>query len=178
MSGTLNILWIVLCSVSLTSTTLLKNQVECIFLALLICRHLYPSCWFSRDILSLTKSLSENFKFESSWDLVPRFVRLYITDCFCLRHLNFIITLSDLFIQWQVCRLSGATLTPISDNALQTLASKASSCISAGTGFTLIISFLLYREFVTTLHPSWIILLRRYELRFIFFKKFLFRFYK
>ena len=56
MSVTWNILCILSCSVSLTFTTLLKNQVECIFLALLSCQHLYASRWFSRDILSLTKS--------------------------------------------------------------------------------------------------------------------------
>ena len=49
-------------------------------------------------ILSLTKSLRKNVIFVGSWDLVPKFLCLYIRDCFCLRHLNFIITLSDLFI--------------------------------------------------------------------------------
>ena len=52
---------------------------------------------FLCDILSLTKSLPENFKLVSSWDSVPRFLRFYINDCFCLQHLNFTITLSDLF---------------------------------------------------------------------------------
>ena len=63
------------------------------------------------DILLLTKSLPENFKLVSSWDLVPRFLRLYINDCFCLRHLNFAITLSDLFIRLQAYKSSGTTLT-------------------------------------------------------------------
>ena len=113
MSVTWNILCILPCSVNLIFITLLKNEVECISLALLTCQHLQASCWFSCDILSLTKSLSENFKLVSSWDLVPRFLRLYINDCFCLRYLNFTITLS--------------TLTPVSDSALQILASKTSS---------------------------------------------------
>ena len=80
------------CSVSLMFTTLLRNQVECLFLALLCCLHLHASCWFSRDMLSITKSLPKNFKFESSWDLLPRFFCLYMTDCFGLQHLNVIIT--------------------------------------------------------------------------------------
>ena len=49
-----------------------------------------------------------------------RFLRLYMTDCFCFWHFNFIITLSDLFILWQACKSSGTTLTPVSDKALQT----------------------------------------------------------
>ena len=102
MSVSWNILCIVPCSVNFMFTTLLKNQVEGIFLALLSCQHLQASCWFSCDILSLTKSLSENFKLVSSWDLVPRFLRLYINDCFCLRYLNFTITLSDLSLDDKV----------------------------------------------------------------------------
>ena len=82
-----------------------------IFLAPLSCRHLYASCWFPWGIISLTKSLPENLNFESSWDLMPRFLRLRISDCFGSRHLNFIITLSDLFIRWQACGSSGKTLT-------------------------------------------------------------------
>ena len=37
---------------------------------LLVTLELLPFIW---DILSLTKSLPENFEFVSSWDLVPRF---------------------------------------------------------------------------------------------------------
>ena len=112
MSVAWNILCILPCSISLMFTTLLKNQVECIFLAPLNCQHLQASCWFSCDILSLTKSLSENFKLVSSWDLVPIFLLLYINDCSCMQHLNLTITLSDLFIWWQACESSGTTLTP------------------------------------------------------------------
>ena len=119
MSFTWNILYILPCYVNLRFTTLLKNQVEWIFWALLSCRHLYASCWFSWDILSLTKSLPENFRLLSSWDLLPRFLRLYITEFFCLRHLNLTITLSVLFIQWQACKSFGTTFTPVNDNALQ-----------------------------------------------------------
>ena len=164
MSVTWNILYILPCSVNLMFTTFLKNQVECIFLELLSCQHLYASCWFSCDILLLTKSLPENLKLKSSWDLVPRFLCLYINDCFCLQHLNFTITLSDLFIRWQACKSSGTTLTPVSDSALQILSSKTSSWISAGTGFNSIVSRLLYWELVTALRSNWIILVSRWEL--------------
>ena len=95
------------------------------------------------DILLLTKSLPENFKLVSSWDLVPRFLRLYISynDCFCLRHLNStIITLSDLFILWQACKSSGTTLTTVSDSAYKYYPLKTSSWISAGPGFNSILS--------------------------------------
>ena len=37
---------------------------------LLVTLELFPFIW---DILSLTKTLPDNFKFISSWDLVPRF---------------------------------------------------------------------------------------------------------
>ena len=110
MSVTWNILYILPCSVNLRFTTLLKNQVEWIFRALLSCRHLYASCWFSWDILSLTKSLPENFRLLSSWDLLPRFLRLYITEFFCLQHLNLTITLSVFFIQLQACKWFGTIL--------------------------------------------------------------------
>ena len=120
MSVTWNILCILPCSVNLRFTTLLKNQVEWIFRALLSCRHLYTSCWFSWDILSLTKSLPENFRLLSSWDLLSKFLCLYIPELFCLRHLNLTITLSDLFVRWQACKSFGTTFTPVNDKALQT----------------------------------------------------------
>ena len=127
MSVTWNILYILPCSVNLRFTTLLKNQVEWIFRALLSCRHLYASCWFSWDILSLTKSLPENFRLLSSWDLLPRFLRLYITEFFCLWHLNLTITLSVLFIRWQACKSFGTMFTPVNDKALQMFSSNTSS---------------------------------------------------
>ena len=163
MSVTWNILYILPCSVNLRFTTLLKNQVEWIFRALLSCRHLYASCWFSWDILSLTKSLPENFRLLSSWDLLPRFLRLYRTEFFCLRHLNMTITLSVLFIWWQACKSFG-TFTPVNDKALQMFSSKRSSVISAGTGFNSIVS--LYWEFVTALCSSYVILVGKWELNF------------
>ena len=166
MSFTWNILYILPCYVNLRFTTLLKNQVEWIFRALLSCRHLYASCWFSWDILSLTESLLENFRLLSSLDLLHRFLRLYITEFFCLQHLNLTITLSVLFIRWQVCKSFGTTFTPVNDKALQMFSSKTSSVISAGTGFSSIVSLLLYWEFVTALHSSCIILVSKWELNF------------
>ena len=53
----------------------------------------------STFISKLPVFIPENFKFVSSWDLVPIFLRLYINDWFCLQHLNFTITLSDLFMR-------------------------------------------------------------------------------
>ena len=164
MSVTWNILCILPCSFNLMFTTLLKNQVECIFMALLSCRHLQASCWFSCDIISLTKGLPESFKFVSSWDLVPGFLRLHINDCFCLRGLNCTMTLSDLFMRWQACKSSGTTLTRVSDSALQILSSKRSSWISIGTAFSSIASRLLYWELVTALRSNWMILVSRWKL--------------
>ena len=98
MSFTWNILYILPCSVNLRSTILLKNQAEWIFQALLSCQHLYVSCWFSWDILSLTKSLPENFRLLSSWDLLPRFLRLYITIFFAC----------DIWIWLSLCLISSS----------------------------------------------------------------------
>ena len=103
----------------------------------------------SWDILSLTKSLPENFRLLSSRDLWSRFLRLYITEFLCLRHLNLTITLSALFIRWQACKSFGTTFTPVNDKALQMFSPKTSSVISAGTGFSSIVSFLLYWEFLS-----------------------------
>ena len=79
---------------------------------------------FILNLLSPTKSLPENFKFVSTLDLMPRFLRLYINDCFCLWHLNLIITLSDLFMLWQACKSSETTWILVSDSALQILSLK------------------------------------------------------
>ena len=143
VSVTWNFFYILRCCVNLSFTTLLKNKAEWIFQALLSCRHFYGSCWFSWDILSLTKSLPENFRLLSSWDLLPRFLRLYITEFFCLRHLNLTITLSVLFIRWQACKSFGTTFTPVNDKGLQMFSSKTSSVTSAGTWFNSIVSLLL-----------------------------------
>lgn len=97
-----NILYILPCSFSLTFTILLKNHVECNLLVLLSCRHLYASCWLSWDMFSVTKTFSENFKVKRFWNLVPRFLYLYVIDCFSLRHLTFFITLSERVLNYKV----------------------------------------------------------------------------
>ena len=167
MSVTWNILCILPCSVKLRFTSLLKNQVEWIFRALLSYRYLYVSCWFSWDILSLTKSPPKTFRLPSSWDLLPRVLRLYIIEFFCLRHLNFTMTLSRLFIRWQAYQAFGTTFTSVYDKALQTFSSKTSSVMSAGTWFKSIFSLLLYWEFATALWSSCIILVSKCELSFL-----------
>ena len=166
MSVTWNISCILPCSVNLRFTTLLKDQIEWIFRAILSCRHLFASCWFSWDILSLTKSLLENFRLLSFRDLLARFLRLYITEFFCLRHLNLTITLSDLFIQWQACKSFGTTFAPVNDKIFQTFSSKTSSVMSAGTGFNSIALLLLCWEFATALCSSCIVLVSKCELIF------------
>ena len=163
VSLTWHILYILPCSVNLTLTTLLKNQVECTF-KLSAFVHSY---WFSWDILSLTKSLPENFRLLSFWDLLPRFLLLHITEFFCLQHLNLTITLSDLLIQWQVCTSFGTTFTLVNGKALQMFSSKTYSVMSAGTGFNSIVSLLLYLEFVTALRSSCVIFVSKWELNFL-----------
>ena len=123
---------------------------------------------FILNLLSPTKSLPENFKFVSTLDLMPRFLRLYTNDCFCLWHLNLIITLSDLFMLWQACKSSETTWILVSDSALQILSLKhefqqKQEQDSAETGFISTVSLLLYWELVTALRSSWMILVIRWE---------------
>ena len=141
MSVTWEILCIPPCFVNLMFTGLLNNQR--IFLAALSCQYLSSMLVFMEYTLAY-KNLPKNLKFVSSWDLVPRFLCLYINDCFCLPHLDFTIILSDLFMWWQACKSSGTTLTSFSDSTLQILSSKTSSWIYAGTGLDSIASCLLY----------------------------------
>ena len=130
------------------------------------CRHLYVSYWFSWDILSLTKGLSESFRLLSSWDLLLRFLRLYII-VFLLWHLNLIMVLSDLFIWWQARKSLGTTSTLVSVNFLQMFSFKTSPVMSAGTGFNSIASILLYYELVTVLRSNCMILVNKCGLNFL-----------
>ena len=130
----------------------------------LSCQHLYVSYRLSRDILSLRKSLPENFRLESFWDLLPGFLRLYITEFFCLRHLNLTMTLPNLFIRWQVCKSLQTTFTLVSDNAWKMFSSRTSSVILACTGFNLIVSLPLYCELVPVLRSGCMILVSKYKL--------------
>ena len=52
---------------------------------------------FIRRLLVFMGHTLVNKKSSQKWNLVPRFLRLYINDCFCFQHLNLTITLSDLF---------------------------------------------------------------------------------
>ena len=146
---------------------IVKEQAEWIFRVLMSCRHLHASCWFSWDILSLTKSLPENLTFLSSWDWLPRFLNLYIAEIFCLQLLNLTITFSDLFIRWEACKSFGTTFTAVNDKSLKMFSSKTSSVMSVGTGFNSIVSLLLYWQFVTALGSSCIILVSKWELKFL-----------
>ena len=87
-------------------------------------------------------------------------------EFFCLRHLNLTMTLSNLFIRWQVWKSFGTTFTPVNDKALQTFCSKTSSVMSEGTGFNSIASLLIYWEFTKALRSSCIILVSKCELIF------------
>ena len=100
---------------------------------------------FMRHALT-NKYFPENFRLVSSWDLLPRFFAFIHYRIFCLRHLNLTMTLSDLFIRWQAYKSFGTTFTPVNDKALQTLSSKTSSVMSAGTGFTLLSLFCYYEN--------------------------------
>ena len=91
------------------------------------------------------KVLTENFRLPSSWDLLPRFLHLYIKKFCCWRPLN--LTLSDLFISRQDFQSFGDTFTPVNDKALQMFSFKTSSVMSAGRGFNSIVSLLLLWEF-------------------------------
>ena len=162
MSVTWEILCIPPCFVNLMFTGLLNNQ--CIFLAALSCQYLSSMLVFMEHTLAY-KNLPKNLKFVSSWDLVPRFLCLYINDCFCLPHLDFTIILSDLFMWWQASKSSGTTLTSFSDSTLQILSSKTSSWISAGTGLDSVVSCLLYWELVTASCSNWMILVSRSEFK-------------
>ena len=162
MSVTWEILCIPPCFVNLMFTGLLNNQ--CIFLAALSCQYLSSMLVFMEHTLAY-KNLPKNLKFVSSWDLVPRFLCLYINDCFCLPHLDFTIILSDLFMWWQASKSSGTTLTSFSDSTLQILSSKTFSWISAGTGLDSVVSCLLYWELVTALCSNWMILVSRSEFK-------------
>ena len=122
------------------------------------------SCWFHWTYSCYQRVFLNILDFKKTWDFVSRFLYLYISDCFRFLHLNFIITLPNLFIWWQACKFA-TTLIPVSNNTLQTLSSKTYSCISAGTGFNEIVFFLRYWAFVTTLLSKWMMLVIRWELK-------------
>ena len=111
-------------------------------------------------MLSLTKSLPENIRLLSSWDLLPRFLNLLITEVLCLWHLNLTsLYLFSSFVGKHVSHLEQYFLQ-LTTNPCKCLAKG----LAAGTGFCSIVSLLLYWEFVTTLRCCCIILVSKLEL--------------
>ena len=161
MSVTWYILYILPCSVNFHN--IVKEPGRVSFPGTFELSAFIWSCWFSWDILWLTKSPPENLDY-----YVPE---IYCLDIYVYTKQNFFacniwiwLSLSVLFIQWQVCKSFGTTFTPVNDKALQMFSSKTSSVISAGTGFNSIVS--LYWEFVTALCSSYVILVGKWELNF------------
>ena len=109
-SFSMSIIWKILTglllSLSLTFTALFQNQVEWILPAFFSWRHLYASWWFSWHMLSDMKSLPENLSWCRSLDLFQRFFLLTSTLRLSFLHLNFTITDSFFFKQWQACKSS------------------------------------------------------------------------
>ena len=106
MSIILKILTGLLLSLILTFTALFQNQVDWILPAFFSWRHLYASWWFSWHMLSDMKSLPENLSWCRSLDLFQRFFLLTSTLRLSFLHLNFTITDSFFFKQWQACKSS------------------------------------------------------------------------
>ena len=100
-------------------------------------------------------------------DLLRRFFLLMRMLRFCLLHLNLTITVSFLFKRWHVWRSSGFTSWPVRDNALQTLLSRASSLIDAGTGFISSDSRRWYWALLTAFLSNWTILSFNKRLQFL-----------
>ena len=83
-------------------------------------------------MLTETKSLLEKLSWARPSDLLWWFFLLIRMLCLCFLHLNLIITV--LFLQTVTC-LKIIRFHLVRDNALQTLLSRTSSSIEAGTGF-------------------------------------------
>ena len=119
-SFSMSIIWKILTglllSLRLTFTTLFQNQVEWIFPAFFIWRHLYASWWFSWHMLSNMKSLPENISWRRSSDLFRRFFLLTSTLRLSFLRLNF--RNSFFFKQWQACESSGLNSCPVKESAL------------------------------------------------------------
>ena len=76
------------------------------------------------------EELTKNFSWCRSSDLFQRFFQLTSTFCLSFLHLNFTITDSFFFIQWQACKLFGLTSCP----AWQMFSLSSSSLIDGGIG--------------------------------------------
>ena len=90
-------------------------------------------------------------------DLLWRFFLLIRMLCLCFLYLNLIMTVSFFLKQWHAWRLSGFTSWPVRNNALQTLLSRTSSPIEAGTGFISRDSWLWYCALLTAFLSNWTI---------------------
>ena len=131
-----------LLSLSFTLTDLFQNHVEWMLPSFFNCLHLQDSWWFSRHMLSETKSLPEKL----SW-LRPSDLSSAAKDA---------TSLYPTFT-W---RLLVFTSWPIRDNALQTLFSRTSSSIEVGTGFISNDSWRWYCALLIAFLSNWIILSR------------------
>ena len=118
-------------------------------------------------MLSETKSLPEKLSWVRTSDLLRRFFLLIRMLRFCLLHLNLTITVSFFFKRWHAWRSSGFTSWPVSDNALQTLFSRTSSLIEAGTGFVSNDLRRWYWALLTAFLYNWTILSVSKQLQFL-----------
>ena len=109
-------------------------------------------------MLSETKSLPEKLSWIRTSDFLRRFFLLIRMLCFCFLYLNLTMTVSFFFKRWHVSRSSGFTSRPARDNALQTLLSRTSSPIVAGTGFISSDSRRCYWVLLTAFLSNWTIL--------------------
>ena len=152
-SFSMSIIWKILTglllSLSLTLSALVQNQVEWIFPALFRWQHLYVSWWFSWHMLSDMKS------WRRSSDLFRRFFQLTRILRLSSLHLNFTIPDSFFLRQWQACKLSGLTSSPVRESALQIFSSSSSSLIDWGTVFTSTDPRRWYRALVTAFLSNW-----------------------
>ena len=156
-----------LLSSSLTLTELFQNHVKWILPAFFNCLHLEDNWWFSWHMLSETKSLPEKFSWVRTSDLLRKFFLLIRMLRFCFLHLNLTITVSFFFKRWHGWRSSGFTSWPVRDNALQTLFSRTSSLIDAGTGFISSDSRRWYWALLTAFLSNWTILSVSKRLQFL-----------
>ena len=122
-----------LLSLSLILTELFQNHMEWILLALFNCLHLHDNWWFSWQMLSEMKRLSEKLSWVRTSDLLWRFSLLIRMLHFCFLHLT--ITAPFFFKRWHAWISSGFTSRPIRDNAMQKLLSRISSPVDARTRF-------------------------------------------
>ena len=118
-------------------------------------------------ILSETKSLPEKLSWVRTSDLLQRFFVMIRMLCFCFLHLNLMMTVSFFFKWWHAWRSSGFTSWPVRDNALQTLLSRTSSSIEAGTGFISSYSWRWYCALLTAFLSNWTILSLSKRLQFL-----------